>query len=124
MISRPNRTKSRTVRGRQPKGIGGQIALLGGLAPRLGGRGWMIARADLTHPPKLRIRVIRFDSRAASFVSAARGFGVEPSEPQSGIGRFDLDDDFCFWYVGLRSQSLADPTLRYRALSGRRAGYR
>ena len=51
-------------------------------------------------------------------------FIVEPSEPQGGVGRFDLGENVCFFrYVGLRSQSLADPTLRYRARSGRRAGY-
>jgi hypothetical protein len=50
-------------------------------------------------------------------------FRVEPSEPQGGVGRFDLGCDVCFRCVGLRSQSLAYPTLRYRALSGRRAVY-
>jgi hypothetical protein len=49
---------------------------------------------------------------------------VKPSEPQGGIGRFDLGNDVCLRYVGLRSQSLADPTLKYRALSGRRAVYK
>jgi hypothetical protein len=51
-------------------------------------------------------------------------FIVEPSEPQGSVGRFDLGENVCFFrYVRLRSQSLAGPTLRYRALSGRRAGY-
>ncbi len=50
-------------------------------------------------------------------------FRVEPSEPQGGVGRFELGGDVCFRCVGLRSQSLAYPTLRYRALSGRRAVY-
>jgi hypothetical protein len=50
-------------------------------------------------------------------------FIVEPSEPQGGVGRFDLGENVCFFrYVGLRSQSLADPTLRYRALSGEEPG--
>ena len=51
-------------------------------------------------------------------------FRVEPSEPRGGIGRFDLGGEVCFRSVGLRSQSLADPTLSLSALSGRRAVYR
>jgi hypothetical protein len=56
-----------------------------------------------------------------TFSRGFAGFVVEPSEPRGGIVRFDK----WFWwgsvYVGLRSQSLADPTLNYGALSGRRA---
>ncbi len=49
------------------------------------------------------------------------GFVVEPCEPRGGIDRFDRRGLFGVVYVGLRSQSLADPTLNYSALSGRRA---
>jgi hypothetical protein len=54
---------------------------------------------------------------AGGTVSSKRVFGlsVETPEPLSGIVLVG-----CL-YVGLRSQSLADPTLSYGALPGRRA---
>jgi hypothetical protein len=42
-------------------------------------------------------------------------FRVEPFVPQGGDERFDLGGDVCLRYVGLRSQSLAYPTLGYLA---------
>ena len=48
-------------------------------------------------------------------------FRVDPLVPQGGDERLDLVVLIGWQYVGLRSQSLAYPTLRYGALSGRRA---
>jgi len=60
-----------------------------------------------------------------------RGLGAASSRVPRRTGRAawrrrpgSTNDLFVgFVYVGLRSQSLADPTLGYSALSGRRAGY-
>ncbi len=68
-------------------------------------------------------RIVILTEKNAGDRRGVLSFSVEPPEPRDGIGRFDLAGDFGFRHVGLRSQSLADPTLRFRALSGRRAEY-
>jgi hypothetical protein len=54
-------------------------------------------------------------------VPPGESFSLSPVFLWGGDGRFDIKIIFLHADVGLRSQSLADPTLRYGALSGRRA---
>ena len=54
-------------------------------------------------------------------VPPGESFSLSPVFLWGGDGRFNIKNIVLHADVGLRSQSLAYPTLRYGALSGRRA---